>query len=64
VGGTSGVRGGGLLIPAQVGTHGPSQLQGEARLLANMDSLLQLPVKDQLMKLGEGDCKPCCERVK
>ena len=50
----------------QVRAHGPYQLQGDARLLANMDSLLQLLVRDQRMKLGEGegDYKPCYQIVK
>jgi hypothetical protein len=45
----------------QVRQHGPYQLQGEPRLLANIDRLLRLMVKQQRMKLGEGeqDYRPC-----
>ncbi|QIB65337.1 nucleotide 5'-monophosphate nucleosidase PpnN [Kineobactrum salinum] len=45
----------------QVRLHGPYQLHGEPRLLANIDRLLRLLVKQQRMKLGEGarDYRPC-----
>jgi pyrimidine/purine-5'-nucleotide nucleosidase len=45
----------------QVRRHGPYQLHGEPRLLRHMDRLLRLLVKQQRMKLGEGehDYKPC-----
>lgn len=45
----------------QVRSHGPYQLHGEPRLLQHMDRLLRLLVKQQRMKLGEGehDYKPC-----
>jgi len=45
----------------QVRQHGPYQLHGEPRLLQHMDRLLRLLVKQQRMKLGEGehDYQPC-----
>lgn len=45
----------------QVRLHGPYQLHGEPRLLGNIDRLLRLLVKQQRMKLGEGerDYRPC-----
>lgn len=45
----------------QVRKHGPYQLQGEPRLLQHMDRLLRLLVKQERMKLGEGehDYQPC-----
>lgn len=45
----------------QVRKHGPYQLHGEPRLLQHMDRLLRLLVKQQRMKLGEGehDYQPC-----
>jgi predicted Rossmann-fold nucleotide-binding protein len=45
----------------QVRAHGPYKLSGEAKLLASMDRLLRILVKEQRMKLGEGeeDYQPC-----
>jgi len=45
----------------QVRAHGPYKLSGDAKLLASMDRLLQMLVKEQRMKLGEGqqDYQPC-----
>jgi predicted Rossmann-fold nucleotide-binding protein len=45
----------------QVRTHGPYKLSGDGKLLASMDRLLRVLVKEQRMKLGEGerDYQPC-----
>jgi predicted Rossmann-fold nucleotide-binding protein len=45
----------------QVKAHGPYRLSGDPTLLASMDRLLQVLVKEGRMKLGEGasDYQPC-----
>ena len=45
----------------QVRAHGPYKLSGDANLLSSMDRLLQMLVREQRMKLGEGerDYQPC-----
>jgi len=47
----------------QVRARGPYRLQGESALLAGMDRLLQVMVREQRMKLGEGigEYQPCYE---
>ena len=45
----------------QVRLHGPYILSGDKQLLASMDRLLRVLVRQQRMKLGEGerDYQPC-----
>ncbi|MFT4823005.1 MAG: putative Rossmann-fold nucleotide-binding protein [Halioglobus sp.] len=49
----------------QVRLHGPYKISGDKKLLTSMDRLLRVLVKEQRMKLGEGehDYKPCYELV-
>ncbi len=49
----------------QVRTHGPYKLSGEKKLLSAMDRLLQMLVREQRMKLGEGeeDYQPCYQLI-
>jgi len=47
----------------QVRQHGPYKISGDRSLLDSMDSLLRMLVREQRMKLGEGedDYQPCYE---
>jgi len=49
----------------QVASHGPYQLAGDGHLMSSMDRLLKVLVREQRMKLGEGerDYRPCYELV-
>jgi predicted Rossmann-fold nucleotide-binding protein len=49
----------------QVRTHGPYKLSGDRKLLSSMDRLLQMLVREQRMKLGEGerDYQPCYQLI-
>ncbi len=49
----------------QVRAHGPYKLSGDKKLLSSMDRLLQMLVREQRMKLGEGgrDYQPCYQLV-
>jgi len=49
----------------QVRRHGPYKLSGDSRLLASMDRLLRVLVRERRMKLGEGeqDYQPCYQLI-
>jgi predicted Rossmann-fold nucleotide-binding protein len=49
----------------QVRAHGPYKLSGDRKLLSSMDRLLRMLVRDERMKLGEGeqDYQPCYQLV-
>jgi hypothetical protein len=49
----------------QVRAHGPYKLSGDKNLLSSMDRLLQMLVREQRMKLGEGerDYQPCYQLI-
>lgn len=49
----------------QVRAHGPYKLSGDKKLLSSMDRLLQMLVREQRMKLGEGerDYQPCYQLI-